>query len=69
MEGDFYKCEEVAFSQDVPSRLAVAALIARAASTSTRQMDLYIYIYFLSSEGQTAAIRLHLQGGEYIYIT
>lgn len=59
MEGDFYKCEEVAFSQDVPSRLAEY--------TSTRQMDLYIYI-FLSSEGQMAAIRLHLQRGEYIYI-
>lgn len=32
MEGDFYKCEEVAFSEDVSSRLAAAALIAEAAS-------------------------------------
>lgn len=33
MEGDFYKCEEVAFSEDVSSRLAKAALITQADST------------------------------------
>lgn len=62
MEGDFYKCEEVAFSEDVSSRLAAAALIARAASTCTSQMD----FSFLLSEGQMApaVIKLHLHGGE-----
>lgn len=36
MGGDFYKCEEVAFSEGISSRVAVAALIAQA--TSARQM-------------------------------
>lgn len=44
MEGDFYKCEEVAFSEDVSSRLATAALIARAAATCTVHAR-WIFIY------------------------
>lgn len=51
MEGDFYKCEEVAFSEDVSSRPATAALIARAASTSPCQMDLY-FLYLLKAKWQ-----------------
>lgn len=42
MEGDFYKCEEVAFSEDVSSRLAKAALITQA--DSTRQMEFFYAI-------------------------
>lgn len=32
MEGDFYKCEEVAFSEGISSSVAMAALIAQATS-------------------------------------
>lgn len=32
MEGDSYKCEEVAFSEGISSNVAMAALIAQAAS-------------------------------------
>lgn len=59
MEGDFYKCEEVAFSEDVSSKLAAAALIAEAASP-------YRMEFLLESEGQTVppVINPHLHGGE-----
>lgn len=57
MKGDFYKCEEVAFSEGISSSVAMAALIAQATSAwkmlfflSGGQMALpvinpYIYIY------------------------
>ena len=46
MEGDFYKCEEVAFSQGISSSAAMAVLIAQA--TSACQM------WFFLSGGQPA---------------
>lgn len=46
MEGDFYKCEEVAFSEGISSSVAKAVLIAQA--TSACQMQFFL------SVGQTA---------------
>ena len=44
MEGDFYKCEEVAFSEGISSSVAMAALIAQAASAC--QMYFLFFIFF-----------------------
>lgn len=42
MEGDFYKCEEVAFSEGISSSVAKAVLIAQA--TSACQMKFFLSV-------------------------